>query len=211
VSARDVARWHGSRRTWPRRSGLRRRINQETIEDEAVLSRRAACCTPRAWPSKPTRASVCGPRRARWIGRAGPCAETTRKRRSSFGVPCAPDVGRWSTVLIRWSPLSHRTPESAAPAEPARAVATRGDCGRFRRLGSRTGDRLYLGLSPSSVATHLSAALASSACGHGRACGDVVWPADRQPSRPTVNATRPQALEGSRHARPRAPNGLTMP
>ncbi len=88
----------GLRRTWRRRFDCDAVSSGKKSRTRRCSRRRAACCTPRAWPSKPMRAGVCGTQRARWIGRAGLCAETTRKRRSIFGVPCATDDGPWSTA-----------------------------------------------------------------------------------------------------------------
>jgi len=161
VPARDVARWQRITTHMAAALRLRRRINQETIEDEAVLSPsgsvlHATGVAKQADARERLRAAARAMDRARGPLRRNDPQEALELWRAL----CA---GRWSLVDRFESDgrrylIAHRNqphlPDLRGLSQREASVAA------FAQLGQTNKEIVYtLGISPSSVATHLSAAL----------------------------------------------------
>jgi DNA-binding NarL/FixJ family response regulator len=161
VPARESARWARITAHMASALRLRRRINQETIEDEAVLSPsgsllHATGVAKQADARERLRSA------ARAIDRArGPLRRTApQEALELWRALCA---GRWSLVDRFESDgrrylIAHRNqphlPDLRGLSQREATVAA------FAQLGQTNKEIAYtLGISPSSVATHLSAAL----------------------------------------------------
>jgi hypothetical protein len=179
---------------------LRRRIEREEVEDEAVLS-----------PSGSVLHATGVAKQADARGRLRDAARAMDRARGPLRRNDPQEAldlwralcdGRWSLVDRfesdgRRYVIAHRNEPNLLDL---RGLSQRETVvAAFAQLGQSNKEIAYtLGLSPSSVATHLSATARLAQAGPavtGRAGDHVVRPARRQAGRPTLTATKPRAFD----------------